>query len=137
MDQTDYLILQELERNSRITMKELGQKVHLTGQAATARVQKLEDQGMIEKYTVRKSYEKLGFPVHAFIQVFTQSPDHTKYLAFIEKQSTSIVQHVKTTGEACYLLETRFTSHDDLNTFLENLSSYAQYKTATVIKSFT
>lgn len=33
LDHTDMQILEELSKNSRITMKELGEKVHLTGQA--------------------------------------------------------------------------------------------------------
>ena len=37
LDSTDLRILDELSKNSRITMKELGEKVHLTGQAASAR----------------------------------------------------------------------------------------------------
>lgn len=48
LDHTDMQILEELSKNSRITMKELGEKVHLTGQAAAARVVKLEDNGVIE-----------------------------------------------------------------------------------------
>ncbi len=48
MDQTDMLILAELSQNSRITMKELGEKVHLTGQAASSRVAKLEDTGVLD-----------------------------------------------------------------------------------------
>ncbi len=47
LDQTDLSILKELSKNSRITMKELGEKVHLTGQAAASRVLKLEDAGII------------------------------------------------------------------------------------------
>lgn len=38
LDHTDMQILEELSKNSRITMKELGEKVHLTGQAAALRV---------------------------------------------------------------------------------------------------
>lgn len=53
LDQTDMQILEELSKNSRITMKELGGKVHLTGQAAAARVAKLEDNGVIEGYTIK------------------------------------------------------------------------------------
>ena len=41
IDYTDKLILNELTQNSRITMKELGKKVHLTGQATSNRVAKL------------------------------------------------------------------------------------------------
>ncbi|WP_302538171.1 AsnC family transcriptional regulator [Clostridium saudiense] len=41
IDNTDRLILKELVKNSRITMKELGDRVHLTGQAVANRVMKL------------------------------------------------------------------------------------------------
>jgi Lrp/AsnC family leucine-responsive transcriptional regulator len=53
LDHTDMSILNELSKNSRIKMKELGEKVHLTGQAAASRVAKLEDQGVIERYPLR------------------------------------------------------------------------------------
>ncbi|HBB6783271.1 TPA: Lrp/AsnC family transcriptional regulator, partial [Enterococcus faecium] len=43
LDQTDINIIEELSKNSRITMKELGEKVHLTGPAVSARVTKLEE----------------------------------------------------------------------------------------------
>jgi Lrp/AsnC family transcriptional regulator, leucine-responsive regulatory protein len=38
LDSTDFLILEELSKNSRITMTELGEKVHLTSPATAARV---------------------------------------------------------------------------------------------------
>ena len=41
LDQTDKRIIEELCQNSRIKMKELGERVHLTGPAAAARVEKL------------------------------------------------------------------------------------------------
>lgn len=53
LDSTDLLILDILSQNSRITMKELGKRVHLTGQAVSARVAKLEDNGVIEGYTIK------------------------------------------------------------------------------------
>ena len=46
-------------------MKELGEKVHLTGPAVSA-VTKLEESGVIENYTVKLNMEKLGFSIHAF-----------------------------------------------------------------------
>lgn len=60
MDNTDKLILAELSRNSRISMKELGEKVHLTGQAVASRVAKLEDNGVIKGYTINVNQFKLG-----------------------------------------------------------------------------
>lgn len=52
LDQTDMDILKELSKNSRLTMKALGEKVHLTGQAVANRVLKLEEEGVIEAYTI-------------------------------------------------------------------------------------
>ncbi|MCU1949373.1 winged helix-turn-helix transcriptional regulator [Enterococcus faecium] len=63
LDQTDINIIEELSKNSRITMKELGEKVHLTGPAVSARVTKLEESGVIENYTVKLNMEKLGFSI--------------------------------------------------------------------------
>ena len=60
MDQTDKRIIEELCSNSRITMKELGERVHLTGPAAAARVEKLEDNGVIEGYSIKVNQAKLG-----------------------------------------------------------------------------
>lgn len=73
LDNTDILILDELSKNSRITMKELGEKVHLTGPATSARVAKLEDSGVIEEYTIKLNQIKLGYYIHAFITIITQS----------------------------------------------------------------
>lgn len=50
LEDTDKNIIDELSKNGRITMKELGEKVHLTGQAASSRVLKLEEKGIIISY---------------------------------------------------------------------------------------
>ena len=86
LDHTDMKILDELSRNSRITMKELGEKVHLTGPATSARVAKLEDSGVIEGYTIRVNRVKLGCFIHAFITIFTEGIFHQPYLSFIKTQ---------------------------------------------------
>jgi Lrp/AsnC family leucine-responsive transcriptional regulator len=53
LDKTDIYILDELSKNSRITMKELSEKVHLAEPATSARVAKLEDNGIVEGYTIK------------------------------------------------------------------------------------
>ena len=65
LDKIDKNILNELSKNSRITMKELGEKIHMTGQATSIRVAKLEDRGLIDGYTIKLNNEKLGYPIHA------------------------------------------------------------------------
>lgn len=133
LDHTDMQILEELSKNSRITMKELGEKVHLTSPAASARVAKLEDSGIIEGYTIKVNEVKLGFGIHAFITVITQNTYHEPYLYFIGAQKQYIIHNYKISGEGCYLLECKFTSNEALNSFLEKLNKYANYKLSIII----
>lgn len=133
LDSTDMRILDELSMNSRITMKELGEKVHLTGQAVASRVAKLEDHGVIEGYTVKVNQTKLGFFIHAFITIITQSINHQPYLSFIKTQEKYIINNYKISGDGCYLLECKFPSNKLLDQFLVDLNKYANYKLSIVI----
>ncbi|NPC91364.1 Lrp/AsnC family transcriptional regulator [Bacillus sp. WMMC1349] len=133
LDHTDMRILEELSKNSRITMKELGDRVHLTGQAAAARVAKLEDNGVIEGYTIKTNRVKLGYFVHAFINIYTKSIHHQPYLSFIKSQEQYVLNNYKISGDGCYLLECTFPSNELLNQFLQSLNKQANYKLTIVI----
>ncbi|OAB45451.1 Lrp/AsnC family transcriptional regulator [Paenibacillus glacialis] len=133
LDQTDMLILAELSRNSRIKMKELGEKVHLTGQAAASRVAKLEDNGVLEGYTIKVNEAKLGCFMHAFITIFTNSTYHQPYLSFIKTQENYVLNNYKVSGDGCYLLECRFPSNEHVDQFLTRLNEHANYKLTIVI----
>jgi Lrp/AsnC family leucine-responsive transcriptional regulator len=133
LDSTDMRILDELSKNSRITMKELGEKVHLTGQAVTSRVAKLEDNGVIEGYSIKVNQAKLGCFIHALINIYTTSMHHEPYLSFIKTQEQYVINNYKISGDGCYILECRFPSNEILDEFLVNLNKHANYKLSIVI----
>lgn len=137
LDQTDKLILQELSKNSRITMKELGERVHLTGQATAIRVAKLEDNGVIEAYSIKINQTKLDCYVHAFITIFVKETRHKHYLSFIEQQDRFVLNQYKISGEGCYLVECRFPSNVMMDEFLMDLNQHANYKVSIVINKIT
>lgn len=133
LDQTDLLILDELSKNSRITMKQLGEKVHLTGQATSARVAKLEDSGIIEGYTININQVKMGYGIHAMISIITQSTFHDPYLTFIQSQEEYVINNYKISGDSCYLLECKFPSNKELDEFLTSLNKHVNYKLSIII----
>jgi Lrp/AsnC family transcriptional regulator, leucine-responsive regulatory protein len=132
-DNTDRLIIDELTKNSRITMKELGEKVHLTGPATSARVQKLEDNGIIEGYTIKINQEKMGYFIHAMISIFTKSTYHEPYLTYIDAQKEYVINNYKISGDSCYILECKFPSNKVLDEFLVGLNKQVNYKLSIVI----
>jgi len=133
LDNTDFQILSELSKNSRIKMKELGDKIHLTGPATSARILKLEDCGVIEGYTIKVNQEKLGYSIHAFITIITNSINHQPYLAFIQSNKDYLINNYKISGDGCYILESRFPSNEVMNRFLEELNEHSNYKLSIVI----
>ncbi|MFC7786479.1 Lrp/AsnC family transcriptional regulator [Rossellomorea sp. GCM10028870] len=133
LDATDKRILEELSKNGRITMKELGAKVHLTGQAASTRVLKLEEEGIIEGYTIKVNDRKTGYSVHAYINIYTKSLHHDPYLTFLEEFPKYVIHNYKISGEGCYLLECKFPSHHELDDFITRLTEYVNYKLSIVI----
>lgn len=118
-------------------MKELGEKVHMTGQATTNRVLRLEEKEIIKGYTTLLDHNKLGYVVHAFITIFMHDFNHKSFLLFTEKQGQFIVHNFKISGDGCYLIEARFPSNEELDTFLNELNQIANYKLSLVINDLT
>lgn len=50
IDMVDLKILDLLQKNARITLKEIASEVYLTSPAVSARIEKLEKNGVIEGY---------------------------------------------------------------------------------------
>ncbi|MCY1691414.1 Lrp/AsnC family transcriptional regulator [Exiguobacterium sp. SL14] len=134
LDQTDYKILKELNQNSRITMRELGERVHLTGQAVATRVKKLEESHVIRNYSIVVDEAQIGNTVHAMINIFMNSSFHDPYLIFLKEHKKYVRRNYKLSGDSCYLLECRFPTNKELNEFLNGLSKYVNYKLSLVIE---
>lgn len=60
MDITDYKIIEILQEEGRISMKDLGKIVGLTSPAVSERVKRLEEAGVIEGYKAIVNPNALG-----------------------------------------------------------------------------
>lgn len=128
IDEIDLKILEALLNDAFLTHKEIGERVHLTGQAVGARVRKLEELGVIEGYTLRWNPEKIGLQVHAFLIVFmNMNQSHQAFRDFTRK--TESVQEVhRVSGEGCYWLRIRTKDSSELNRLLDEILNYGNYK---------
>lgn len=133
IDEIDKKILEELSKNSRLTMKDLGGRVHLTAPATASRVAKLLDNSIITGCSIEVNQVKLGFAIHAFLNIYINNIHHQPYLDFIETQDNYVINNYKISGDGCYLLECRFPSYEVLNQFLNDLNKQANYKVSIVI----
>lgn len=128
IDEIDLGILRALLKNALLTNKEIGEIVHMTGQAVGARVRKLQDLGVIEGYTLRWNPEKIGLNVHAFLIVFMKSNDAHKAFRDFVSSSDYVMEVHRVGGEGCYWLRIRIGTISDLNKLLEEVLKYGNYK---------
>ncbi|MFQ6087485.1 MAG: Lrp/AsnC family transcriptional regulator [Candidatus Methanofastidiosia archaeon] len=69
MDKLDIGILKELQENSRIAFRDLGGKFGVSAQTISDRVSKLKDRGIIEKFTLKLNFEKMGYPINFLVEL--------------------------------------------------------------------
>ncbi len=77
LDEYDIKIINLLKENSRLTFSELSKLLNLSRQTVKTRVEKLERNGVIKKYTIKLSPELEG-KGSAMIIVSTQNPERIK-----------------------------------------------------------
>jgi len=68
-DRTDARILRELQRDGRLPIVALASRVALSPTACQRRVLRLEESGVIERYTAVLNPTALGLEIQAFVQV--------------------------------------------------------------------
>ena len=69
LDVKDRRILIELQRESRLTMQELGERVGMSSSACWRRVESLEEDGVIDRYAVIVNTRKAGFGLSSMVHV--------------------------------------------------------------------
>ncbi len=81
-DAIDRKILDELQRNARISWVELSEKVNLSASACQRRVQSLEDEGVITGFSATVDPRALGYDIEAYLSVRVERHDVKSALEF-------------------------------------------------------
>ena len=118
LDRTDLRILRELQRDGRLSVVALADKVSLSATACQRRVKKLEDAGVIERYAAVLSAAALGQTVEAFVRVAIerQSRDASKAFQDAIRSRPEVRACYVMTGDQDYLLHVQAA---DLQAFAE------------------
>ncbi len=134
MDDKGWRILEELQRNARISFSALGRRVGLSVPAVTERVRKMEDAGIITGYHAVVNAEKVGYPIIAFIRMSVSGDVSSKITSLIEPMPEVIECH-KGTGGDSFIIKIRVTSVHHLEKVIEKLLPYGTTSTSIVLSS--
>lgn len=128
LDPIDIKIIELLKQDSRLTHKDIGLRVHRTGQAVGARIAQLMDAGVIKNYTIAVEYAQ-----QQFIQLFLNEQRAFVEIEHLVGQYQQIDHCYKVMGNACYMIVSHFEPKQ-LNQFIEQVSQWCRYSVETVVR---
>lgn len=126
LDNIDFQILRLLSENSRTQWKELGEQIHMTGQAVGNRIKKMEESGVIKAYSLIVDEMKLGLTYTAFTIVYMKTANHESFIRLINARNEVVEAH-RVSGEGCYHLKIKVNSQEQLILFLDKILEYGNY----------
>lgn len=132
MDEIDFSILKVLQDDGKISMTKLGKEVSLTQPAVTERVKRLEERGIIEKYSAVINSSKVNKPVSAFLLFQARHCDQfVKYCEQIE----DVLEIHRISGQYNFLVKIIATSLEGLEITINDLGQYGESTTLVVLSS--
>ncbi|MEM2905650.1 MAG: Lrp/AsnC family transcriptional regulator [Candidatus Bathyarchaeia archaeon] len=118
VDMLDLKIIRALQADARKPMVQLAREVGANEATVRKRVEKLAENGIIQRFTVVLDYHKLGRAIKAFIGLRVQPARFKEIVDHLGKNQDVHVLY-RTSGDVDILAEGIFEKMEDLNAFLE------------------
>ncbi len=118
----DRAILSELQRDSRLTMQQLAEKVGMSSSACWRRIRSLEESGVIDRYAVIVNPVKAGFSLSSMTLVSLARHEERSVENFITEvmRHPEVLECFATSGEADFHLRVVVEDIDAYNKFLDD-----------------
>ena len=122
-DRIDLAILDVLQRQGRISMTELAEKVGLSASPCTERVKRMEREGLIEGYHARLSPEALGRTLLVFVEIklSAKSGDVFDQVKRELSQMPEVMEAHLVSGDYDYLVKFRLRGMGEYRHLLGNI----------------
>lgn len=139
IDEISLKILAILQKNARISFTEIGKEINMTSSSVAERVKRLEETGIIKKYTVQLNEEKLGFPITAimlvsFAGVFSRQE---KDIVDVLSKYYQVIECLRITGRNDFLIKIIVNSMDEFKVINDEVAKFGQVETSLVVTDFT
>ena len=132
LDSYDTRILGELQADARMTLAEVGRRVHLSQPAVAERVRKLEAAGVITGYRATVNLGALGYGIRALVRV-----GRTEFARMVHliNGAPEVVNAWNVTGEDSWMLEIAVTDVAHLDAVVSQMCLLAETSTSIILKT--
>ena len=132
IDDLNWSILEELQKNARLATTEIGRRVGLSAPAVADRIEKMEELGIIKGYHTLLDFDKLDLTIRAFIFFKTNNLRHTELIKLVESIPEVMEWHT-ITGSYAILLKIAAGTSQRLADIIEQLEEAGETNTSLIL----
>ncbi len=122
IDLTDIRLLRELQKNAKLTTKELGDRINLSASPTFERQKRLEREGYITNYVAKVDHRKLGNNLIVYCNI--RLKQHSKRFGeeFVAEMAKiqEVTECYNTSGDYDYLIKIYLRDMDHYHDFVYN-----------------
>lgn len=134
IDAIDEKILELLQKNARISIKDIAAQVFLSSPAVTARIERLEKNNIILGYHASIDSTSMGYKIRAFINLDLDPIRKSEFYPFVN-DVVNVVSCNCVTGEYSILMEVGFADTTELDGFINELQRFGKTRTQIVFST--
>lgn len=134
MDAIDKKIVVLLQKNSRISITDLSKELALSRPSINERLNRLQERGIIEAFTVRLSLPKIGKPILLIIHVSALKVMPDEFEKYI-KNEPDVIECYRVTGESSHILKAAVKDVDAMRRLIDRLIPFGLVNTSTVLSA--
>lgn len=123
MDNTDIKILRCLHENSRENASVIAEKINMSVSAVIERIKKLENNGIIRKYTAVIDRNLIGKDVLAYVSVGMEHPKFNDRFVEFVKTNKQIIECNYVTGDFDFILKINIASTKEFEKMVQTIKS--------------
>lgn len=134
MDQVDLKLISLLQKNARLSLKQLAEQVFLSPPAVSARMARLEREGIIKGYSANIDLLKLDYRITAFINLEMTPNQKPTFYPFIAA-CPNVIECNCVTGNYSMLIKVAYPSTQELDVFIGQLQRFGNTQTQIVFST--
>jgi Lrp/AsnC family leucine-responsive transcriptional regulator len=132
-DATNLKLLDELQRDARLSLAELGRRVGLSSPAVADRLKRLEDEGVITAYRADVNPRALGYTLGVIIRI-RPAPRQIAAVAQLARDTPEVLECHRVTGDDCYVMTAYVRDVEHLEQLIDQFVAYGQ-TTSSIMQS--
>ncbi|OZI43572.1 AsnC family transcriptional regulator [Bordetella genomosp. 5] len=131
LDGIDRRLVQALTDHARTSVADLARQVGMSAPSVADRLRRLEESGVIRRYTVDIDPAALGYGLTAIVRI-RPLPGQLQRVERLITEIESFIECDKVTGDDCFVARLVLRSISELDAILERVTEFAETNTAIV-----